>query len=282
MSVGNSEFLTNETISHSYAIYPYADRTHEYVSEGMLVFMSRHADLRYRLYNVAPIFKLNVLQAEAFLEFKNSQTPKAVEFRRYLQQFGDKALLDYAHALREGIPVDNGDLKKFHALAQQPEFIYLTSFGILSHWNFAGSVISKGESTGSGAYMDHHSPSDVTYVVGIATEMRCRTGNLWGSLFPGDKVYLILTRESDETPFVWYPYMCRQRDCPGYVDRTYKDKQGRTQMGHVVYVGLVTEVVERDPTRLQIDSAILIDGRNAKDGYDAYASIPSVMVQIRI
>lgn len=277
-SVGAMEFLTNETVGHSYVIYPYADKTHQMIQEGMLVFVSRHTDVRYKLYNMAPVFKMNALQREAYLEFKGSSAPDAVRFKDFLARYGEQALDDYHHAVKNGLGGAE-QLKDFYNLARKPEFTYLTKFGILNNWNFGGCVYSKGESTNGGTYLDHHSMTEITYVVGLACAQRARTSNIWGKLCPGDKVYLMLTREDADSPFIWVPFVNYR---PSFKSSTYKDASNRTCNAHVVYVGLVTESVEREPTQLHIDRAILKDGRNTKDGFDAYAVLQFVMLQIRI
>lgn len=277
-SVGTMEFLTNETVGYSYVIYPYADKTHQMIQEGMLVFVSRHTDVRYRLYNMAPVFKMNSLQQEAYLEFKNSTAPDAVRFRELLARYGEQVLDDYHHATKNGLDAPE-ELKQFYQLARKPEFTYLTKFGILNNWNFGGCVYSKGESTNGGAYLDHHSMTEITYVVGLACAQRARTSNLWGKLYPGDRVHLILTRNDSDSPFIWIPVIDYR---PSFKSYSYTDASGRSCKEHVVYVGLVTESVDRAPTQVNIDRAILKDGRNAKNGFDAYATLPFVMLQIRI
>lgn len=281
-SVGTMEFLTNETVTHSYAIYPYADGTHELIQPNMLVFLSRHNDIRYRLYNMAPLFKMNVLQTESFIEFRNASTPDALKFKAFLREFGEQALEDYHCALKRGdVPTTtNEKLKAFYTLALKPEFIYMTKFGILQNWNFGGAVLSKGESTGAGAFLDHHASTAITYVVGLACAQRARVGNLWGKVEVGDQVYLMLTRQNADSPFVWIPYL--RRDRPLFKQSSYTDASGRTCKAHLEYVGLVTEAFERVPSALQIEQAILIDGKNAKDGYEASASLANIIVQIRI
>jgi hypothetical protein len=273
--VGNADFLANQTVSHSYAIYPYSDKTHEYVQEGMLVFVSRHTDVRYRLYNMAPIFKMNILQTEAFIETKLSTTTDATTFKRLLANYGEKVLEEYHCALKNGIEVQSADMNAFYKLAQRQEFMYLTKFGILQHWNFGGSVISKGEAMGS---LEHHQIIDTTYVVGLACSERARTSNLWGHVFPGDKLYVMLTRESKDTPLVWVPFTSRDH----VTNKSYTDASGRTCNAYIVYVGLVTEAIERDPTTVQIEQALAINGKNAKDAHEAYGSLPNIIAQIRI
>lgn len=288
------DFIANTYISYSYTIYPWADKTHEYIQEGMLIFLSRHINHKYRLYNMAPLWKLNI-EAKlhynmAWNQFENANNTELIEFKRLLRELGEKSLEDYHTALvHNRVPKDiNPDLVKFHQLAKKEDYRYLTKFGILSHWNFGGVVLSKGESTGAAAYLDRHSETDTVYSVGVVIGERARTSNIWGSkahIHPGSKVMLILRRvplaNGKFGHFEFTPYASAERDYPPVHLTTYQDESGRLCSGHVISVGVCTEAVERDPANGQLEMACGMIG-GVQQSYEACGALPFVQLQLGI
>lgn len=163
--VGN--FMSNVSITYSYSIYPWMDKTHQYIQQGMLVFTSTHMNQKFKLYNMAPVWKLNIEAREHYLRannpFETEGDLELQEFQRLLAEYGE-AGLEYCH--RNPRDCNNADLKRFYNMARKEQYRYLTKFGITSHWNFVGSVLSKGESQAPNAYLDMHSDTDICYVVG--------------------------------------------------------------------------------------------------------------------
>jgi hypothetical protein len=198
-----------------------------------------------------------------------------------MDQFGESLLEHYHIATRDGRAPPNADLKDFYTLAQKPDFRHLTQFGILSNWNFGGTVLSKGESTGPAVYLDHHTSTDTTYVVGLVAGLRSRTSNIWGKVGPGDHVYLILRRENPNGPLQWVPY-CGQREYPPRTYSKYTDAKGRIVDSFIQYVGYVSEAVERDSSPNEIEMAMGLYSTNVKEAYEAHGPLPTVIVQIRI
>lgn len=277
-----SEFPSNQYIATHHAIYPWADKTHELIQPGMLAFMSRHIDPKYRLYNIAPPWKLNILQAEAHAHSRNSTNADHTRWRALMDQLGESMLEQYYVALKNGRAPTNGDLKDFYTLSQKPEFKHLTQLGILSSFNFAGTVLSKGESVGAATHMDHHSSTDITYVVGLVAGLRSRTSNVWGAVVPGDKLYLVLRRADPNGPLQWVPWHDRLREYPPRSVSTYTDKKGRIVSSYVLYIGYVTEAPERDASANECELAMGLHSSNVKDAYEAMGPLPTVVVQIRI
>lgn len=276
------ERQSNQTVTYSYPLYPYADKTHEYIQPGMIVFISKHIDTKYKIYNMVPVFKMNIMQNEAWKEFRASTNPKWATFRRLLTKFGEDVLRSHHFALKNGTASNNPELLEFYNLAKTSDFKYLTPLGILSSWNFAGTVQSKGESTGPAAYMDRHSNTDVVYVASLNTAKRSRTANIWGKARPGDCVKLILMRKNKDSPLLWVPYNCGSRDYPPRAYTHYDDPSGRTVESFVQPIGLVTEATQRDSTANQIDMALGYFNDNVKDAYEGYGSLAELILQIRI
>lgn len=271
------QFQANVSITYSYSVYPWHDKTHQYIQQGMLVFVSKHVNQKFKLYNMAPVWKLNIEARTHYYtannEFENVGDAEMAQFKELLKKHGEA-----------GIHHD----KKFLALARKPEYRYLTKYGILSHWNFVGSVLSKGESQAPNAYLDMHSDTDIVYVVGCVLGERARVGNIWGSrntVKPGTKLFLILRRvpQADGTfgQFQWEPYASCTRDIPPRSATHYRDESGRSCRGFVLYVGVCTENMERDPANGQIDMAMGLFG-GVQQAYEAFGTLPSIQVQLGI
>ncbi len=277
-----TEFQSNQAITYSMTIYPYGDQTHEYIQPGMVAFVSRHVDNKYKLYNMAPVFKMNILQLEAHMAVRSSTSTEAVLFRRLLEQYGEPTLEAYHKSLISGNPPNSADLKQLYTLAQKPEFRYLTKLGIQLNWNFAGIVLSKGESTGPATFLDHHASTDMMHVVGLVVGERSRATNIWGRVSPGDQLFLVLRRAEVDGPLQWIPYHDRQREYPARSISTYLDKKSRICNSLVQYIGLATEAVERDTTNNEVDSALGLFSNNIKDAYSAHGPLSNIILQVRI
>lgn len=282
--VGN--YQANASITHAYSIHPWMDKTHEYIQQGMLVFLSRYTNHKFKLYNMAPVWKLNIEQRLHYFKSENPYEaggdPEMEEFKGYLERFGEHGLECY-HQNPEG----NSELKRFHMMALKPEYRYLTKFGILQNWNFIGSCQSKGESQAPNAYLDMHSDTDICYVVGCIVGERARVGNIWGTrqhVKPGAKLFLILTRVRTREGyghFQWVPYATCTRDYPPKHLLSYQDKSGKMCRAFVLYVGVCSENLEKEPAHGQIEMAMGILG-GVEQAYEAFGSLPSITIQIGI
>ncbi len=283
------EYAANVAITHAYTIHPWADKTHEYIQQGMIVFLSRYVNQRFRMHNMAPVWKLNIEQRLHYFKANNPYEDGAdasmQEFQRMLKEYGEAGLEAY-HKYRQD--ETGGELKKFHMMALKPEYRYLTKFGILQNWNFIGSCQSKGESQAPNAYLDMHSNTDIAYVVGCILGERARVGNIWGTrqhVKPGSKLFLILTRtrkgDNEFGHFQWIPYATCTRDYPPQHLLSYRDESGRMCRSFVLSVGVCTENLEKEPAVGQIERAMGMMG-NAEHAFDAFGALPSIIIQIGI
>lgn len=277
------EFQANQAITYNYTIYPWSDKTHELIQDGMIVFATRWIDPKFKLTNMAPVWKLNILQTEAFLQSKNSTTADFVEFRGYLAEFGERVLEEYHVALRNGLKeaIGNARLHKFYTMSTMPKFQLLTKFGIQQSWNYCGVVCSKGESTGPASFLDHHSQTDICYNVGVVTALRAKTSNVFGKVSPGSVVYLILTREDGDSPLQWVPYHNMQREYPPRSYSTYTDASGRICDSYVLRLGFVSESVEAEPSVTQVRVAMGLVSTNVEDAAGACSLVKSITLQVR-
>lgn len=275
------DFPTNTTISYSYAIYPWADKTHEYIQPGMLTFVSKHLNQKYKLYNMAPIWKINIESRMHFHRANDQYIPQnnaeLTEFKKMLKTHGEDALF-----LRN---TDSQDLKAFRNLAVKAEYRYLTKFGILSHWNFCGAVLSKGESTGPATFLDMHQDTDQMFVVGCALGERARVANIWGRVQAGSKLFLILRRvrtlKQENGEFQFVAYASRERDYPPSHLTTYMDDSGRRCRAFVLCIGTCTESFEREPSSSQIELNAGHFG-TVQQAYESYGTAPHIIVQLGI
>lgn len=276
----NAEESVNGTVAYSYPLYPYADKTHEYIQPGMLTFISKHIDPKYKIFNMVPIFKMNIMQDEAWKEFQssvNNGNTFATRLNNYLIAYGERVLDEY-----RGQEV-NAEMLDFVELAKRPEFKYITKFGILNSWNFAAPVLSKGESTGPGVFLDHHSGTDIVYVAGLTAAKQAKVSNIWGKAGPGDRLRLFLTKKNGpNSPFVWIPHNLGPRQYAPRSFTKYTDLSGRTCDAHEEKVGTVSLAPERDTMLSQCQMALGFFNNNVKDAYEANGSLTTLIVQIRI
>jgi len=283
-STASPEYTGDNSIVYTYTIYPWEDGTHRQIQEYMLVFIGNNLDREYKLYNMAPIYKLNILMREKFEEYKNprSRSDKAAELRGLLEIRGERGvkLAQYQTGNNEEIAPNS---KQLRDLVDSSEFAYVTRHGILKNWNFCGAVVSKGEATGAFSYIDHLDDSQMTSVVGVVVGQRARVSNIWGKVAPGDRLYLILHRKDTDSPFQWVPYKTRgayPKD-DGEVSLSYKDESGVECRCFIQYIGMCTENKERDCTNYQKDCVLGRYG-NAQKAYESYGNLGCIQVQIGV
>lgn len=281
------QYTTNTSIVYSYTIYPWKDRTHEYIQPGMCVFISKHINSKHRVYNMAPIFKLNIEQRLHHHKATNphQNTDPEIQTLRNLVEAHGEDILDNHKNLNVTRDPTVGQMVR---LASQEKCRYLTKFGILLGWNFIGSCLSKGESTGPAVFLDRHQHTDMVYVVGCVLGERARVGNIWGSrstVHPGTKLFLILRRvlKADESygEYQWVPYATDSRDYPPKALTVYRDTSGKLCRAFVLYVGVCTENFSKDPAIGQIERAIGLSG-SVQQAYEAHGSLPEIEIRIGI
>lgn len=288
-SSASPNFTSNASITQSYAIYPWADKTHEYIQEGMLVFVSKHTDNKYRLYNMVPVFKLNIEMQKAWIQLENDALVSGGErarFLTFLRNNGETILEEYHAAKMQGLQdayTGIKDLADMYRLAMQPEYRHLTKLSVLAAWNFGGCVVSKGESTGAFSYMDRHENTDMVYVVGCIVGERARACNIWGSrsaAHPGARCFLVL-RRNERGHLHWVAWAGSDREYPPRSVTNY-EFGGRDHRGHVMCIGMCTESLEREPSQAQIETAMGLKYGSVQQAYENHGTLGHVQIQIGI
>jgi hypothetical protein len=273
------EFQSNQSIVYTRTIYPWInDNTHLQMQEGMLVFVASYNDPKCKIYCSAPIYKLNILMEDQFNEqtIPGSESPfytntlrnegeQRIRAKRELQNYGINKDADYS----------------FEEYAKD-ENCYMTKLGIQGRWMFDGAVVTKSESTGPFVEADHHESTDMVTSMGVIVCQQARVHNIWGKVRPGHRLYLILTRKrlaSGGYGTFWYkPWFSNKNEYPS---EFYLDDAGNMCTPTVYYIGLCTEVKERDPTEDMMHAAIGLY-RSTQDAYRAYGSLPCIQIQIRV
>ena len=111
---------SDPTIDYSFAIFPWGDSTHLFIQEEQVVWLSRHIDAKTpQMGNMLPIFKMNYEQIRHHINLRNSQAPLFVEFRELLEEFGESVLFNCQWHENHDLPIDNGRLARFYALAKR-------------------------------------------------------------------------------------------------------------------------------------------------------------------
>lgn len=278
---GTTQPMSNGSITFAYTIYPYNDKTHELISEGMLVWISQYVDKRYSLANMLPLFKLNYEQRMARVMFEvppndyQGSISDREEFRKLVEKWPESAL--FAPKLKD----EPAEMARFRELAAKPEFRHLTQWGIVTAANFVGSVQSKGYSD---EWQDLPAYTSQTYSVGCVTGLRARVCNIWGGrpdVHTGVRLYLIL-RMDDKKTYVWVPWAAsKSQPYPPHHLATYTDRSNSVAKSFVRYVGLCTENFEPDPSKTQVESAINIAGTCDRSA-GSYTALPRIQIQIGV
>lgn len=277
---GTTYFRANTPVMYSYIMMPWTDGTERRVKEYMLVFGSNHVDSRRGLTTVVPIFKLNAILREKGQAFRNDLargSAKHAQFNGYMGAMGEAILDSYTHALRN-YPIvatemerQNPDLKKYHSMAQEDQFVYLTRFGITSKWRFLGAVVSKGESTSADAYSDVESTTEAIFTVGVSVAKRACVHNLWeGNPQAGTRLFFILSRDEASGVYQYVPYATRLEEYPPLHLRNNVDAAGKFTHAYIECVGFVRE---SPGGKTDKDSSIVACGL-AKDQEAAYMRTP--------
>jgi len=277
LSLNSVEYDSNQPISHTFTIYPWKDNTHNQIQTYQLVFVSKFMDSEYNLHNMAPIYRLNMEMREHYSKFNikfGNVGANVDQFKTDLEKFGETGLDIY-----RSYPFNNDDLEKlstFYRNSESENYTYLTKQGILSKWNFSGSVLSKQQSGAPNDNMDFPQTTESLNVVGVVVGGECRVYNIWGAVTAGDKLYLILSKHRNGQ-FYWFSWFSNK----SYPNFTYKDASNRTQRAFVQYVGLCTRNMEGAPSERQIATA-LGETNSMEDAYETYGTLPCITVQIGI
>jgi len=151
-----------------------------------------------------------------------------------------------------------------------------------------GGVVSKGESTGPGSYMDNHAHTQMVVSIGVCLGKRCRIHNIWPDmnkeLKVGSKVFLVLRRHRGEAtaPFQFETQATMTESAPADGDVFYTGRTGTLQRGHVICVGTVTERSSHKANDQQQQAALGISSKTLLDSQKAMAGLPMLTVQIGV
>jgi hypothetical protein len=282
---------TNSSIVYSYPIYPWSDGTHEKLSEYTLVFLQKHMDGKYKMVNLVPLWRLNILLRTDWDRFQlmlQEQDDEAQRFNALLIRYGNHGLQDYHIMTQKGLPLPevDPDLVEFYKLSLQKQWMHLTRFGIEQNYTFIGAVVSKMESTGPGAILDMHSHTQMIYNVGVCTGQWAEVSNVWNGkskVVPGSRLYLLLQRtlRADKKPwnYEFTPYATNTIPVPFGKNFEYQDENGRTLRAIPYYVGRTYRNVEREPDRgTQEMAAGLTGGVESSSGKTATLPIIEVLI----
>lgn len=273
------EFQSNQSIVYTRTIYPWIeDNTHLQMQEGMLVFVANYTDSKYKIYCCAPLYKLNILMESQYNDQGSGVNASA--FKQSLAVNGEwdiRVKRDAERLNLQGMDVQNTEASLKY---DSDENCYMTKQGIQNRWQFDGCVVSKSESTGPFADIDHPESTDMVTSMGVVVCQQARVHNIWGKVRPGNKLYLVLTRVKTSEGYGTFRYV------PVYTKNSYPsmfylDDAGRMCSAAVYYIGLCTEVKERDPPQDMINAAIGLH-RSTQDAYRAYGSLPCIQVQLRV
>lgn len=298
------EMATNNTyISTTYTPFPHSDGSHLSMGSYMPVFINKQTpDRKYRaMVYMMTLGNLNVhcrVNWDSFqLHSKNEpdnvyRRPDAVTFANYLRLYGEHQLFIVDRAIKNGIPVQDEALRKFHEMAIRDEFRWITLFGLLRYWAFAGVIISTGASGGESelAITQYSRAKNKLWNVAVITGGKAEVGNVWGDtgqLRVGSKLYFVWRRarlpNGRVGPYEVVPYGSSARDWPPQSEFTWEDAEGRTQRGHCEQVGVITEAIGRTAESARRQQAAGLSGvGDYKVADDAYKSLPTIWIAVKI
>ena len=281
-SATSDEFESNKAIVKNRSIYYWEDKTHLELQKYMLTFVCKYSDPKLPIYNVAPIYKLNILMKKAYDEYTQPTTDEQNRiFREFMEKHGEQGLITYQQWNNKSMKLNEQvKLATFDRMSKMDEFCYLTQPGILRKWAFDGVVVSKSETEEPNSNLDHVYQSDILPSMGVATAGRSRVHNIWGPVRPGHRLFLVLTRQlladGKYGAFKFVPRYGLRRPY-----ETYFDESGRECKATVIYVGLCTDVREKDPALYNIELA-LGDYAIGQHAFLAHGSLPCIEVMVGI
>jgi hypothetical protein len=298
-SVGSIGLKSVDFISHQYLSPPVNDEADQLLMPDMLAFLVREMDPDEGTNVVLSLAALNKIMQDQWDDFvlKSTQnnnpyeTTDAVNFRSYLQTYGERGLNDYVAARKRGdekmLEKMNSEpgLREFWEMSTKEGYCYLTLHGILSKINYAGPIISTNRAHSledemmTGTY-EHYTQ----VVVGLAK--RVRVANMFGTaenITTGSKLWVLFTRkycgDGKYGAFAAIPGGCKGKWRPLSHDRTYVDEAGSIIEGHVFAVGVVIEPADRSPHPAALEQATNTGPYiSAKAAYDAHALLPTMYI----
>jgi hypothetical protein len=247
-----------------------------------------------------PLFKVNAMaqaQWNAFVrDTTGDQTTNPYfnqqkwDFLGYMQTYGERGLEAYAYARNHGneAALAKWDhVRPFYEMAQQPEFCFLTRFGILNHLNWAGVVINTNRAeTLLGLDASLYTQRYLHVNVGYAKRIEC--AQLFGSsddITTGSRLWITLTRKRCHDgkfgAFVLRPGGSKKIDTPLMRDRCYADESGHMCTGHVWHVGVVINPpTEALSVVAQEQANNTGESQDDMRAYKMHAEVPSMWVAV--
>lgn len=288
------------------------DGTGEIVfQEGELIFVVRRYNIGDGVQVLLPLRKLNalsqrqwdtfIMQSEGDMLRNPQYDSEAAELRELMTKYGEQILCDYARARANGVlgQVFKGsntqaltDLDRYHHLALQDRFCYLTKFGFLRRVNYLGVCIFPGQamSLPDSEYMNTHATDHQTTVtVGVAK--RLKVVNCFGPnsrIMCGSRLWLTLTRKCcgskpGRAPqfgaFHVVPGGSNINDKPLECEHVYCDETGAQVSGHYWPVGAVINGSKNSPQPGTIERACCIGHyTDERDGAENLSALPNMWV----
>lgn len=317
-SHGHITLKAFDFIQYQYTVGPWDDDSHLHMMPDMLVWTLNGLDPDLDTHHVRALPQLNQQCVEAWTFFQDlvrEGDDEALEFQRFLETYGEDLLGQYINARnkdrlsaverkKEGdAPAENAlfsgtgpkgedvasDLKRFYALHTKDTFCYMTKWGILHRWSFAGAIINVNRAV-SLEIVDATREEDHFVEVNVGLAKRIRVGNVFGKLrqiTTGSKVWVVLRRKelAGDTsglsvragPFEFVPGGDTMRDRPAITDTQYYDEGGRRCNGHVYKIGTVIEPSDYDPQTSAIQGATNLGATiSTKKAYECHALVPTM------
>lgn len=298
--------LGTDFIQYTYLAPPWHDDTNKYIMPEMLAFGVNELDTEVNSTTVLTLPKLNqILQTswQDFLAVSDKNDPEsyknAVEFRGYLEKYGERALESYEMARQKPYIMENmkkddpnntlKDLAEFHRMASQDVFCWCTRFGILRKINFLGNVVNTNRAV-SLELADDTGAHDHYTQVNVGHAKRLYVANVFGPsdrVTTGSKLFLNLRRKKvtqrGKVEFAEYQVMPLGTldDYARQADHSYTDPSGRHMTGHCWPVGTVIVPGTRTPNPVAAVNAANVGVRcNERDAYESHGTLPTLTVAV--
>jgi len=291
-------------IQRAYMCAPYHDESNKLIMPEMMCFTVNYADPDTGSQQVLTLSKVNQIMHDEWDTFEKSiiegsyeYNPKNKEFNDLLSKYGELGLNTYHIAMKEDKldalqkslegSTKFGDLKRFHEMALEDDFHWLTVFGVVRHISFAGSVINTLRAVGLET-MDMTRHTDHFTQVNVCLAKRGRVANVFGPMtriMTGSKLWLVLRRKEKPNggvgSLVVVPDGSNIYDYPLAGDLEFTDRNGKITRGHFWRVGVVLRQGDSNPANISIQQAANLGYFcNERRAYEAHGTLPSMYVAI--
>lgn len=291
VSHGHVTLKSFDFISQQYMLPPTSDHANQMLKRGMLTFVVREFDKEDHSTLVYPLFMLNQIARDQWTDFVMATSPNrndvdAMEFLEWMQRYGDKGLIDFAHAKKRGDTgkytdaTERDELNRFLQRAEEDGYCYLTLYGFLHKINSHGACINTNLGAGLET-MDDTSAHQHYVQANLGLAKRIQLSQVFGpadQVTMGSRLWIVLKREycgqGKYGCFLLYPGASpidtRPKQC------SYIDESGALVHGHVFNVGTVLEPADRSPQIASIEAANNTGtSTTVEDAYRAHGSVPT-------